>query len=364
MVEVIELVNVLGLDIGGANTKASFLKTQDAKVKEVRTALEYFPIWKGGKNGLLDVLERLKDSLSNSAELDGVGVTVTAELSDAYHIKKEGVNHVLDCVCQVFGGVPVFVLDVEANLVSVEDARRKTLEVSSANWAATGWMVSHVIKDCVVVDVGSTSTSIIPVVDGKVVAEGKTDLEKLQNGELVYSGSLRTNVAAIVDSVPVRGKMTRVSSELFAQSGDVHLILDHINAEDYTAETCDGRGKTKNDAISRLARVVCADTEMLTEQEIVAIARFVYERQVEQIAGGLKQVFERVNPLLTEERAVVVGLGRSFLAKKAAEKVGFREVVDLEEFLGAEASVVSPSVGVALMVASRLEGDIVEWKRF
>jgi probable H4MPT-linked C1 transfer pathway protein len=212
-------------------------------------------------------------------------------------------------------------------------------------------------------DVGSTTTSIIPVVNGQVAAEGKTDLEKLQNGELVYSGSLRTNVAVIVDAVPVQGRMTRVSSELFAQSGDVHLILDNIRPEDYTAETCDGRGKTEKAAMARLARVVCADTDMLTEQEIVAIAKFVYGRQVEQIAEGLNLVFERVKPLFDEEKAVVAGLGGNFLARKAAEKVGFKKIVSMKEYFGAEASVVSPSVGVAFRVASCLEGETVDWKR-
>lgn len=363
IVGVIEVVNVLGLDIGGANTKASFLKTRDAKMHELRTDIEYFPIWKSDKSQLPQVLAKLKKSLAGSIVLDGVGVTVTAELSDAYLTKKEGVNHVLDCVCQVFGDVPIFVFNVGANLVSVEDARRKPLQVASANWAATGWMISQAIKNCVVVDVGSTTTSIVPVVNGKVAAEGRTDLEKLQNGELVYSGSLRTNVAAIVDAVPVHARMTRVSSELFAQSGDVHLILGNIDAEDYTAETCDGRGKTRRNALARLARVVCADTDMLSEQEIVDVAQFVYARQVEQIAGGLRQVCERLKPLLGA-KVVVAGLGRNFLARKAAEAVGFKEIVDMTEFLDAEASVVSPSVGVALRVASGLEGKVVEWKRF
>jgi len=355
-------VNVLGLDIGGANTKAAFIETQDATMQELRTAIEYFPIWKKGKEQLPEVLERLKKGLIDSA-LDGVGVTMTAELSDAYWTKKEGIRHVLDCVTEVFGDAPTFVLDVEANLLPVKDARRDPLKVASANWAATGWMISQLIKNCIVVDVGSTTTSIIPVIKGKIAAEGRTDLEKLQNGELVYSGSLRTNVAAIVDGVPVRGKVARVSSELFAQSGDVHLILGNIGKEEYTAETCDGRGKTGREAMARLARVVCADTDMLTEQEIRDMAKFVYDRQVEQISGGLKQVHERIKPSLQEKTVVVTGIGRNFLARKAAENTGFKVIIDLKEQLGADAAVVSPSVGVALMLATRLEGKTVKWKQ-
>lgn len=355
------MVNVLGLDIGGANTKATFLKTQNGTVKELETLLEYFPIWKDRKDKLPKVLEKIKTKLTGTKTVDGVGVTITAELSDAYRTKKEGINHVLDCVCQVFGGVPLFVLDVEANLLSVEDARREPLMVASENWAATGWMVSKLVKDCVVVDVGSTSTSIIPIMDGKIAAEGRTDLEKLQKGELVYSGSLRTNVATIVNEIPVKGKMTRVSSELFSQSGDVHLLLGNIPEKEYTAETCDGRGKTRNETASRLARVVCADTDMLTEQEIRGMAKFVYGKQVEQIADGLKQVSDRIKQA---KMAVVTGLGREFLARKAAEKAGFNNVIAMEELLSADAAVVSPSVGVALMVAEQLEGEMVQWKQF
>jgi probable H4MPT-linked C1 transfer pathway protein len=359
---VIDLVSILGLDIGGANTKAAFMKTQDATIQELRTLLEYFPIWKKGKEQLPKVLEKLRKGLVNSA-LDGVGVTITAELSDAYMIKKEGINHVLDSIKEVFGDVPTFVLDVEANLLPVKDARKKSFKVASANWAATGWMISQLINNCIIVDVGSTTTSIIPVIKGKIAADGRTDLQKLQNGELVYSGSLRTNVAAIVNGIPVRGKMARVSSELFAQSGDVHLILGNIRDEEYTAETCDGRGKTRREAMARLARVVCADTDMLTEHEIVDMAKFVYDRQVEQISGGLEQVYERIKPSIQDKRVVVTGLGRNFLARKAAENAGFKDIIDMKEQLGAEATVVSPSVGVALMLASKLEGKLVRWKQ-
>jgi len=360
---VINVVNVLGLDIGGANTKASFLKTQEGKVTEFRTVLEYFPVWKNERKQLSKLLTNLKKKLTNSTKLDGVGVTITAELSDAYMTKREGINQILDCVTEAFGDAPLFVLDVEANLLTVKAALQEPLKVASANWVATGWMVSQLINNLIVVDVGSTTTSIIPVVDGKIATEGKTDLEKLQNGELVYSGSLRTNVATIVNVIPVRKTDTRVCSELFAQSGDVHFILGNIGKKDCTSETSDGRGKTRKETIARLARVVSADTDMLTEQDIVAMAQFVYEKQVVQIAEGLKQVYERIKLPKEKTKIIVTGLGRNFLARKAAEKVGFNQIIDMKDILDADSAVVSSSVGVALMVANRLEGKTVTWKQ-
>jgi probable H4MPT-linked C1 transfer pathway protein len=356
------LVNVIGWDIGGANTKAAFVSTKSGKVEALKVAVEYYPIWKDPEK-LATVLRQLKEKLSGGLELDCVGVTMTAELSDAYQTKREGVTHILSCVSQVFADVPVLVLDVDASLRSVNEAIAEPLKVASANWAATGWLVAQHIANCVVVDVGSTSTSIISVVKGRVSAVGKTDLEKLMCGELVYTGALRTNIAAMVNSILIRDDAARVSSELFAQSGDVHLLLGNITAEEYTTETADGRGKTRAEAMARLARVVCADTEMLTKQEILQMATYIYERQVKQIADGLSQVYSRTTSIAGEKVPVMVtGLGWDFLARKAAQSIGVEEIVSLGELVGnAAASAASPAVGVALMTATRVEGGTAKW---
>jgi probable H4MPT-linked C1 transfer pathway protein len=368
------VVAVIGWDIGGANTKAAFLHTENGCVKELRTTMEYFPVWKNPAK-LAEVLSKLREQMSSGASLDGVGLTMTAELSDAYQTKREGVNHVLACVAQVFTVLPVFVLDVNTKLLSLGAARSEPLSVAAANWAATGWLVAQRVKTCVTVDVGSTSTSIIPVIDGSVSAAGKTDLEKLMVGELVYTGSLRTNVAATVSAVPLRGGVAHVASELFAQSGDVHLVLGNISEKEYTTETADGRGKSRGEALARLARVVCADMDMLTETEVVQIAKYVYDRQVKQVAKGLSQVYARFGSFTTEKvPAVVTGLGKDFIARFAAQKIGVTEIFDLEKLCFGDAFVykklqspltfngvikATPAFGVALMVASRLDGRLI-----
>ena len=358
------MVKVFGVDIGGANTKAAFITTKNGTIDEFRSGTEYFPVWKDPER-LGIVLSKLKERLSGPGSIDAVGVTMTAELSDAYQTKREGVTRILTQVAKVFPATPVLVLDVNAKLKSLNEAKLDPLKVAAANWAATGWMVSKFARNCIVIDVGSTTTSIIPVIQGKVSAAGKTDLEKLINGELVYTGSLRTNVAAIVNAIPIRDAWARVSSELFAQSGDVHLVLGNIKEKEYTVETADGRGKTTADALARLARVVCADTEMLTEEEIVKIAKYIYERQKDQVAEALRQVYNSIVTSVkpTEVQVIVTGLGRNFLAREAAKKVGFEKIVDLSELVSTDIATVSTAVGVAWMTACKLEGRTVQWTR-
>ncbi len=184
------------------------------------------------------------------------------------------------------------------------------------------------------------------------------------NGELVYTGSLRTNVATILSSLLIRGKQTMVSSEFFAQSGDAHLLLENITEHDYSVETPDGRGKTKKETMARLARVVCADIDMLSDEEIIAIALQVYKKQIEQIGKSLKRVYDRLE-LASKRRIpiVVTGMGKGFLGRKAAQEAGFKRVISIGELFGNDVAVMSPSVGVALMVANELEGKNVQWKQ-
>ncbi len=353
------MVNVLGYDIGGANTKAAFIHTQKGRLYDIHVAVEYFPVWREPEK-LTSVLLTLKERLGVN-RLDGLGVTMTAELSDAYTTKRKGVHHILACVKKAFPDVPIYVLNTDAKLEPLGNVEEEPFGVAAANWAATGWLVAQRIKDCVVVDVGSTSASIIPIVNGQVAAKGKTDLDKLICGELVYTGSLRTNVAAIVHSVPVKNGIAGVASELFALSGDVHLALGNITPNEYTCETADGRGKSLPETFARLARVVCADTEMLTQQEIINMAKYIYDKQVLQVAEGLNKVYSYTKKLSSKEVSVVVtGLGKDFIARKAAEKIGVHAIVDLGTLMQTDAVVATPAFGVALMTASKLEGETIK----
>ena len=335
----------LGLDVGGANLKACLIELgRDGMVAEPRS--KYLPIWKVGRRGLEEELEGIARSCEG---VEVVGLTMTAELSDLYYCKREGVEHVVSSVVRAFQGVEVWVLTVRGSMVTPEEAMASHLDVAAANWAATGWLASRIMGTCVVVDVGSTTTSIVPVVDGRTVARGLNDLEKLACGELVYTGALRTNVAAVVDRVPLRGAMVRTSSELFATTADVHLLLGHIGEEDYTVDTADGRGRSREEAMARLARVVCADHEMLSAEEILGIARYVYERQVEAIAEALVQVYTRLwSEFRVKPPGLIAGIGAEFLAKPALMRAGVEEVVRLSDVVG-RASSMAPALGVGLM---------------
>jgi probable H4MPT-linked C1 transfer pathway protein len=328
---------VLGWDVGGAYVKAAVVQAE-AGGQTVFTASQPFEIWRD-KHALPRVLRALAAELPAA---DSVAVTMTAELSDVFRTKREGVGFVLDAVEAVSGAASVRVFTTAGDFVTTATARARPLEVAASNWVATALLVGRFVPEALLVDIGSTTTDVIPVVAGRVAALGRTDPERLLAGELIYTGALRTNVAAIVRRVPLRGGECPVASELFAISGDAHVLLGNLAADDYTCPTPDGRPPAREFAGERLARVVCADGEMLGAEEIRAIAATIADAQVEEIAEAIGRVGRR---LPRPAPVVATGLG-SFLAHRAAGRAGM-PVKDLAAVLEVDVGTVAPAVAVA-----------------
>jgi probable H4MPT-linked C1 transfer pathway protein len=322
--------------VGGAYVKAAVVEA-GAGGRTVQTATRPFEIWRD-KHALPDVLSSLAAGLP---KVDSVAVTMTAELSDVFRTKREGVGFVLDAV-EAVSRAPVRVFTTAGTFVDTATARAHPLAAAASNWVATALLVGRFIPDALLVDVGSTTADVVPVVSGRVAALGRTDPERLLAGELVYTGALRTNVAAIVRRVPLRGAECPVASELFAVSGDAHVVLGALTPDEYTCPTPDGRPPTAEFARERLARVVCADGEMLGAQEVRAIATAIAEAQVDEIAAALGRVARRLS---RPGPVIVTGLG-GFLARRAAERLGM-PTRDLTAVLAVDVGTVAPAVAVA-----------------
>lgn len=335
-------MKIAGFDIGGANTDLAVIDFEGEEIRNIEVDFEYLPMWSNNDN-LSRVLVELIEKICPVSEIDAVGISMTAELVDAYDTKKEGV---LDIVrkCEDTFDCPIAYVGIEG-MLSKDEISETPLKAAAANWIATVQIATLISDNCIFVDTGSTTTDIIPIKDGKECAIGKSDFDRSATGELVYTGTLRTNLASFLDKVSLNGKEYRVASELFAQTADVYTVLDLIKPEDYVCDTFDGDGKSKVECAQRIARVVCADLEMLTMDDIVEMSEFIHQKQIAQIADGLKQVVEAQDLDLI----VVTGLGKDILDKPAAESLGL-EVKSMGDILTDEQCVVAPAVGTAIMM--------------
>jgi probable H4MPT-linked C1 transfer pathway protein len=337
---------ILGWDIGGVNIKVTRLEgTTDGPI--VRSTCLPFEL-KRDPGALAPTLTEAARAVGG-APGDLHAVTMTAELSQAFRTKREGVGFVLDALEAAFPESRLQVYTVEGRFIRPLEARTLPLSVGAANWAATAHLVARSIPTCILLDVGTTSADLIPIVNGQVVVQGYTDPARLLSGELVYTGALRTPAEAVAPRVPLWGGSAGVSADGFALIGDAHLWLGRLSPVDYTCRTPDGRPPTREFAGERLARTVCADREMLDDSALDAIAGALADAQVRDVAAAIKRILERWPGITT---AVVAGLG-DFIAVEAAEIVGL-DIVRLADRLGQSART-APAAAVAWLLRHTME---------
>ena len=294
---------------------------------------------------LQGVLERIGRDIGAGAGRHAV--TMTAELSQRFRSKAQGVTYVLDALERAFPGATFMVLDTAGRFQTPAEARSRPIEVAASNWMATAMVVATEHPEVILLDMGTTTTDIIPISAGQVQALGRTDPDRLASGELVYSGALRTPVEALVRRVPWGDATAVVSADNFVHTADVHCWLGTLPAGVFSDGTS-GRALNRDLAGERLARVVCADRSMVDDAGITAIARHVAEEQVSGIAAAIRHVRSR-HPRL--DGAAVLGLGAP-IAAAAAHQAGLK-LVAMDSAWNAATSRAAPAVAVARLLENR-----------
>ena len=330
---------VVGWDIGGVNTKVALVS--GSRVLSVHSRA-YEIQW--APEALTPLLTELAANVGVQAG-DIHAVTMTAELSQLFPTKREGVAHVVNAAVAAFPGTEVLIYTVDGRFIEPGAAKQEPLLVAAANWAATAFSVARCYPQAVLIDIGTTTTDIIPVMDGVPTPLGRTDPARLASGELVYTGAVRTPVEGIASHVAVHGVLTGIAAEGFALSGDVHVWRGTLLPSDYSVEPPDRRPRTREFAGGRLARAICADRDMLDDAAITSLADGLAAAQARRITEAIAQVVGRHPAIRT---AVITGLG-AFLAEAAARDAGL-EVVHLGDSIGIDAARCAPAAAVALLL--------------
>jgi len=252
----------LGIDVGGANLKAAH--------GDGSAASSPFAVWRAPER----LGEAVAELASRFAPFDRIAATMTAELCDCYATKREGVLSIVDALSRAFGQRPVSYWGTDGRFHEADAIRSRPLLTAASNWVALATVAARLVGDApaILIDIGSTTADLIPLRGGRVAARGRTDLERLQTGELVYAGVARTPVCALARELPFRGEPTGLAAELFATTKDVYLLLGDLAPDAADLSTADGRRSTPDAAHDRLARMVGADRETCSRAEAEALA--------------------------------------------------------------------------------------------
>jgi probable H4MPT-linked C1 transfer pathway protein len=336
----------IGLDVGGANIKAAH---EDGHARTVP-----FEVWKRPAE-LGRAIAAAVAALPASAR---AAVTMTAELCDCYPTKAVGVNAVLDALVEGLPGFSIVVWGVDGEFHSLAQARRQPHLTAAANWLALANLAARTIPESrgLLIDIGSTTVDLIPLDRGRVAAQGRSDTERLQTGELVYAGVRRTPVCALATELPLRGVPTGLAAEIFASTLDIYLTLGDIAANPSDLSTADGRPATVEAARDRLARMVGADRDGFSLEDALAFAHAADECLIERLRVAAMRA---AGPTIGRPRAAVVAGSGEFLARRLAQRIlePGAPIVGLKDAWGAVASSAGCAYALVKLAVERLGRD-------
>lgn len=354
---------VIGIDVGGANIKYwSSLN---------RALARRFPLWKFPERLSETIVDDLRQLLSAETSTSAptsdppgtrrpvtrerspsggdplaLAVTMTGELADCFASRRAGVLSIRDQVVRAasmlkIGSVAFYGTDGDFH--SSDAVADQPGLIASANWHA---LASHVAAEfptaTLLIDLGSTTTDLIPLDHGRVATAATTDHQRLREGSLVYVGCRRTPVCALVDSVRFRGDRCAVMNEVFATIDDACLWAGTVPPDADDFDTADQGPRTIAAAGRRLARMIGLDAEEMAAAELDHLADQVLEAAVAKIEP-------RLATLDRGGLAVVAGHGNELLRDRLSIPM-----VYLSDRWGSDAARCAPSRAIAMLYQSRV----------
>lgn len=337
-------MSVVGIDIGGANLKAS---------DGMRSLSRSFPLWRSPE--LLS--EELSRLLSEFHPYGPIVVTMTGELVDCYRTRAEGVSHLVESVQSIANCRQLYFWQTGGEFLQAEEALEFPELVAAANWHALAtWTGRACPADlALLIDIGSTTTDLIPIDCAIPAPQGATDLDRLCSGELVYTGFRRTPLMAITERVQVRGAVCPVAAERFATTLDLAILLRDLPEESVNLETANGRPATIPEALTRVARMLCSDTDQLEEGELLQVAKQFQEAQLDHLTTAMNQVLRRQNR--APQMVILSGEGEALAKKLILQRFPNLSQVDrlsLNDLLGPEHSQAACAYAMAKLGKERL----------
>lgn len=323
---------LVGIDIGGVFVKSATVKYSGSEREIVKTERNAFNFRINNYN-LREALTKELYLHADPKEVDGVVVTITAETVGIFNTLEEGVVIIADICARAYKDITLGFIAVDGRIHTIEDVLKAPLDFASANWVATSSLASRFIKDGVFIDVGSTTSDIIPIVNGEVSPEGKTDMYRLFSGELIYAGLLRTYIQCLVNKLPFRNGWIGLSSELRCFTAHVYVYLRQIR-ELTMHHPFSGKPISikRSEAKEAIARSVCSDSTILSDEEVYDMANYIYEQQVSKIVDSIKKIKASKWDTYVELSYVIAGSG-AFLAREAVKRLGGEVVQSYDELV-------------------------------
>lgn len=329
-------MKVLGLDVGNAKLKLCLIDSP-GDLAQARVVWDSLPI-PYSENRSCDFEQGIPFNLAlfshlNELDLDSLDLIVVCS-SQAYSfpVFHQGVTHLAHLLQELLTPVPVYFIRTDGVLTPTQDLLQSLPEDLYAyvltNFFGSAYLGSKLIRNGLAIDIGTTTTDIIPIIEGQIDPVG---LAHPQHYLKFRSERYRINWLGLT-IIPLVSLAERVhiGSHSYQMVGRdyrtelVFSVLGQVQPDLISRHAYGHVFPEPEDAARRLAQIAGLDAFLHTHEEVIAIAQFFYERLLVKVTEAIQAVTSETFANIESLEVALFALGEEALAKPAVLRAGFQ----------------------------------------
>ncbi len=281
----------------------------------------------------------------------------------------EGMRHSASIIKMIFPRQKVYFIRCDGQLIPINDIFELEDSEASAfgctNFLGTSLIATKNFNEGLAIDMGTISTSIIPIIDGQIDPVALNNPKgymqhRYSTGKHIWYGVMHTSLIHITNQAKTR----KANYNLILRSCTTNTlctILNIIDADIANVHVNDSSKITHLDlAYMNLAETIGLDINSISFNELDEIAKDIYYQMILKLSDNIRNILSNMNYKSFDNLKILAGgLGQDAFIIPALSNTGFskEQIITVTEDKESNLWTATSVYGLAILALENIIGD-------
>lgn len=370
-----DFVNTLGVDLSIGKVKLC-LTTITKETKHITGAWTSLPVkfeYISEKNynfseSLANAIESfLTHHKKEKTDIDSI-VFCSGGAFYMFETFAEGLRHSASIMKMLFPNQKVYFIRADAELIEIDQVFELEDEEASGfcctNFLGTSLLAQKIFSDGLAIDMGTISTSIIPIVNSQIdpiaIYNPKSYAKhRYATGKHTWFGAMHTTL----DHITHKAKTPKATYPLILRSCDTSVIcsiLELLESEETDIHVPKvNKLPDMQTSFMRLAETIGLDINSIATSELYEIAVDIYNQMIDRLSENIRSILANINIDFENIKVLSAGLGQTAFILPALKNCGFEDeqIITLAQDKTSSLWTATSVYGLAILAGEKIFGE-------
>lgn len=281
----------------------------------------------------------------------------------------EGMRHAASIIKMLFPRQKVFFIRTDGELININDIFEFEDSEASAfgctNYLGTSIIARKNFNEGLAIDMGTISTSIIPIINGEIDPVAKYNPKgymqhRYTTGKHIWYGVMSTALIHITN----KAKTKKANYNLILRSCSTNTLCTILNIVDPRVSNVHVSDSSKISSLElaymNLAETVGLDINSISSDELDEIAKDIYYQMISTLSDNIRNIIANMNyKNFNDLKVLAAGLGQEAFIIPALSYAGFSrsQIITVTEDQNSNLWTATSVYGLALLAMENLIGE-------